>query len=90
MTTNTFCIMTTEYFNTHARIQRATRCTFRKDARTTYTFSRGFGLFVEGYGFLKFKTDETAYILPNKSTLEEIMKAGGLLNLDNIEFVQSI
>ena len=66
------------YFNTHKGICR---------------FSRGFALFIPGKGFVKFKHHTTAVPYTpcgGKSALESIIRDGGFVDYDSLEFVNAL
>lgn len=54
----------------------------------------GWGLYIEGKGFLKFKHDTTSYVpyspCGGRKALESILEAGGLLNYNEIEFIKPV
>lgn len=55
---------------------------------------KGWGLYIEGKGYLKFKSDTKSYVpyapCGGRKALESILAAGGLLNYDNIEFINPV
>lgn len=82
--------MTTRFFNENVQIVNMKGKEFRKNSFTTYEFSRGYGFFVKGFGFLKFKKDKAVYVLDAKKWLQSILDAGGFIHLNDVEFVQAI
>ena len=51
----------------------------------------GCALFIEGLGFLKFKDSKYIYSpRGGRKALKDIISQGGMINYDNIEFVQPI
>lgn len=56
--------------------------------------ARGWGLYIEGMGYLKFRSDSKSFVpyapCGGRKALESILAAGGLLNYDNIEFINPV
>ncbi len=82
---------TTKQLNAKLQIVRLDGLKFKAPLGTAST--RGWGLYIEGKGYLKFKHDND-YVpyapCGGRKALESILAAGGLLNYDCIEFINPI
>lgn len=82
---------TTKQLNAQLQIVRLDRLQFKAPNGTASI--RGWGLYIEGKGYLKFKCDKGH--LPytpcgGRKALESILAAGGLLNYNGIKFINPI
>lgn len=83
---------TTKQLNSQLQIVRLDGLQFK--APIGVANARGWGLYIEGKGYLKFKSDENSFVpyapCGGRKALESILAAGGLLNYNNIEFINPI
>lgn len=56
--------------------------------------AHGWGFYIEGMGYLKFKNDSNSFVpyapIGGRNALESILEAGGLLNYNGIEFINPV
>lgn len=83
---------TTKQLNAQLQIVRLDGLQFK--APLGLASVKGWGLYIEGKGYLKFKSDTKSYVpyapCGGRKALESILAAGGLLNYDNIEFINPV
>lgn len=82
---------TTKQLNAQLQIVRLDGLRFKAPLGTTSI--NGWGLYIEGKGYLKFKCDNghVPYTpCGGRKALESILAAGGLLNYNGIEFINPI
>lgn len=79
----------TRQLNAQLQIVRLDGLQFKAPIGTAST--RGWGLYIEGRGYLKFKCDTNSFVpyapCGGLKALESILAAGGLLNYNGIEFI---
>lgn len=82
---------TTKQLNAQLQIVRLDGLQFKAPIGVAST--RGWGLYIEGKGYLKFKSDP-AFVpyapCGGRKALESILEAGGLLNYNSMEFINPI
>ena len=83
--------MTTEEINSKLQIVSVKGKRF-KCPEGYRQFERSFAFFVPGLGYLAFKDSEYIPYMPigGRRALESILEAGGMLNYDNILFIQEM
>ncbi|WP_304833948.1 hypothetical protein [Muribaculum intestinale] len=83
---------TTKQLNAQLQIVRLDGLQFKAPLGTACT--RGWGLYIDGKGYLKFKCDSSSFVpyapIGGRKALESILEAGGLLNYNSIEFINPI
>lgn len=83
---------TTKQLNARLQIVRLDGLQFK--APLGLASVKGWGLYIEGMGYLKFKSDTNSYVpyapCGGRNALECILAAGGLINYDNIEFINPV
>lgn len=83
---------TTKQLNAQLQIVRLDGLRFK--APIGVAMAHGWGFYIEGKGYLKFKSDSTVFVpyspVGGRAALESILEAGGLLNYNNIEFIKPI
>lgn len=81
----------TKQLNAQLQIVRLDGLKFKAPLGTAST--RGWGFYIEGKGYLKFKSD-TDFVpyspCGGRKALESVLAAGGLLNYDSIEFINPV
>lgn len=96
--TNTFATMaftrTPETIALNAKLEiRALKGLYFNTHKGMCRFSRGYAFFIPGKGFVKFKHEKTAVPYSpcgGKSALESIIRDGGFVDYDSLEFVNAL
>lgn len=83
---------TTKQLNAQLQIVRLDGLQFK--APIGLANAHGWGFYIEGKGYLKFKSDTTSFVpyapCGGRKALESIMETGGLLNYNSIEFINPV
>lgn len=91
-TPTTMAKSTTKQLNARLQIVRLDGLQFK--APLGLASVKGWGLYIEGMGYLKFRSDSKSFVpyapCGGRKALESILAAGGLLNYDNIEFINPV
>ena len=83
---------TTKQLNSQLQIVRLDGLQFK--APIGVANAQGWGFYIEGKGYLKFKSDGNSFVpyapCGGRKALESILEAGGLLNYNGIEFINPV
>ncbi len=83
---------TTKQLNARLQIVRLDGLQFK--APLGVAIAHGWGLYIEGMGYLKFKHDNASFVpyapIGGRKALERIINGGGLLNYNGIEFINPV
>lgn len=71
--------------NKKIQVKQVNGLRFKVSDRIGYVCGKGYGFYIEGMGFIKFKSDNTIFTLAKKSTAASVAN-DGFLEYDSLEF----